>query len=76
MRFDASPPLVSALNARLRLNPSVLRYTALRVGSSLEKVASMGESTTVSFEREMPGWARGGKEVEEGVREARTWKDL
>ncbi|KAJ8295249.1 30S ribosomal protein S6 [Rhodotorula toruloides] len=76
LRFDASPPLVTALNARLRLNPSVLRWTALRLGSKLEQVAGMGEEKTVSFEREMPGWVRGGAEVEEGVREAREWKDL
>ncbi|PRQ71240.1 Ribosomal protein S6, partial [Rhodotorula toruloides] len=43
LRFDASPPLVSALNARLRLNPSVLRWTALRLGSNFEKVARVGE---------------------------------
>ncbi|KWU41734.1 ribosomal protein S6, partial [Rhodotorula sp. JG-1b] len=40
LRFDCNPPTLSALNSRLRLDPSVLRFTTVKVGSTLDRVAA------------------------------------
>lgn len=55
MRFDCSPPVLSALNTRLRLDPSVLRWTTLKQGARLDQVAvDATESRTVRFARDAP----------------------
>lgn len=58
LRFDCNPPTLSALNSRLRLDPSVLRFTTLKVGSTLDQVATSpaarGENKTIRFRRDPP----------------------
>ncbi|GAA5868271.1 hypothetical protein JCM3774_000988 [Rhodotorula dairenensis] len=58
LRFDCNPPTLSALNSRLRLDPSVLRFTTVKVGSTLDRVATLpaakGENRTVRFRRDPP----------------------
>lgn len=58
LRFDCNPPTLSALTTRLRLDPSVLRYTTLKLGSTLDAVAqdprARGGNRTVRFAREAP----------------------
>ncbi|GAA6000942.1 mitochondrial 37S ribosomal protein bS6m MRP17 [Rhodotorula paludigena] len=66
MRFDCSPPVLSALNSRLRLDPSVLRWTTLKVGATLEQVTDLGKTKSIRFARELP--ARTG--ADEGRRTA------
>ncbi|KAM0792054.1 hypothetical protein ACM66B_004761 [Microbotryomycetes sp. NB124-2] len=51
MRFDANPPTVAALNDRLRLDPRVMRYTVLKIGSTLDKVTSPRQDPTVKMGR-------------------------
>ncbi|BGP37657.1 hypothetical protein JCM10450v2_001580 [Rhodotorula kratochvilovae] len=67
MQFDCSPPVLQALNTRLRLDPSVLRWTALKAGARLDEVtAQAGERRTVRLARELPG-AEGGRDAWERV---------
>lgn len=58
LRFDCNPPTLSALNSRLRLDPSVLRFTTVKVGSTLDRVATSpaarGENKTIRFRRDPP----------------------
>ncbi|KAM0756118.1 hypothetical protein T439DRAFT_320812 [Meredithblackwellia eburnea MCA 4105] len=51
MRFDANPPTVKALNERLRLDPRVLRWTTLKVGTKFDEVTAPAEDMTVRYER-------------------------
>ncbi|KAL8280630.1 hypothetical protein RQP46_006953 [Phenoliferia psychrophenolica] len=51
MRFDANPPTVAALNERLRLDPRVLRWTTLKVGTTLAQVISPPEDPTIRYSR-------------------------
>ncbi|GAA5840439.1 hypothetical protein JCM11251_006560 [Rhodosporidiobolus azoricus] len=55
LTFDCNPPTLSALNNRLRLDPSVLRWTTLKLGAKLEDVAKVREETGVRYNRTMPG---------------------
>ncbi|KPV75706.1 uncharacterized protein RHOBADRAFT_14009 [Rhodotorula graminis WP1] len=65
MRFDCSPPVLSALNTRLRLDPSVLRWTTLKTGARLDQVAAdAGESRTVRFARDLPPAAGQGERAD------------
>ncbi|GAA5905665.1 hypothetical protein JCM6882_008741 [Rhodosporidiobolus microsporus] len=54
LTFDCNPPTLSALNTRLRLDPSVLRWTTLKLGAKLEEVARAREETGVRYNREVP----------------------
>ncbi|KAK4048770.1 hypothetical protein OIV83_004536 [Microbotryomycetes sp. JL201] len=51
MRFDANPPTVAALNDRLRLDPRVMRWTVLKLGSTLDQVTSPRQDPTVKLNR-------------------------
>ncbi|KAK4052975.1 hypothetical protein OIO90_004099 [Microbotryomycetes sp. JL221] len=51
MKFDANPPTVAALRDRLRLDPRVLRWTVLKVGSTLEQVIEPTQDKTVKMNR-------------------------
>ncbi|GAA5989684.1 hypothetical protein JCM11641_007279 [Rhodosporidiobolus odoratus] len=54
LTFDCSPPTLAALNQRMRLDPSVLRWTTLKLGSTLAEVTKVREQTGVKFAREVP----------------------
>ncbi|BGP13550.1 hypothetical protein JCM10213_004199 [Rhodosporidiobolus nylandii] len=57
LTFDCSPPTLAALNNRLRLDPSVLRWTTLKLGATLEQVTRAREEQGVRFNRQWPGEA-------------------
>ncbi|GAA5978775.1 hypothetical protein JCM10908_004480 [Rhodotorula pacifica] len=92
LSFDCNPPTLSSLHSRLRLDPSVLRFTTLKVGSTLADVAdskaARGENRTVRLRREAP-WAleavEGAEEGSEGqgldkarevMQRRRAWEEL
>ncbi|GAA6042227.1 hypothetical protein JCM8097_005104 [Rhodosporidiobolus ruineniae] len=54
LTFDCSPPTLAALNSRLRLDPSVLRWTTLKLGSTLDAVTRAREETGVRYSRVLP----------------------
>ncbi|POY74308.1 hypothetical protein BMF94_2502 [Rhodotorula taiwanensis] len=58
LRFDCNPPTLQTLTSRLRLDPSVLRFTTLKIGSTLDQIANAprarGENRTVKFGRDAP----------------------
>ena len=51
MKFDANPPTVAALNERLRLDPRVLRWTTLKMGTKIDQVTAPLDEPTVEFSR-------------------------
>ncbi|CAG7850516.1 SubName: Full=Uncharacterized protein {ECO:0000313/EMBL:CCA67582.1} [Serendipita indica DSM 11827] len=53
MHFDANPKIMQDLEARLRQDPTVLRWTTLKLGSSLMK--SVQHPSQTEFERSKPG---------------------
>lgn len=55
MKFDANPPTVAALNARLKLDPRVLRWTTLKVGTTLAEITAPPADPTVLYSRTLPG---------------------
>ncbi|GAA6003287.1 hypothetical protein JCM10207_001844 [Rhodosporidiobolus poonsookiae] len=59
LTFDCSPPTLSQLNTRLRLDPSVLRWTTLKLGATLEQVTQPREQQGVRFSRGVPGAGEG-----------------
>ncbi|GAA5905114.1 bS6m family ribosomal protein [Sporobolomyces salmoneus] len=54
MRFDCNPPTLTALNERLRLDPLVLRWTTLKVGSTLSQVTNPPTDPTIRYNRPLP----------------------
>ncbi|KAI0745435.1 ribosomal protein S6 [Earliella scabrosa] len=51
MQFDASPTTLSSLNAIMRHDPRVVRWTSLKVGEKLEDVFQLGEQTVARDRR-------------------------
>jgi len=43
--FDTSPPVLSALNEQLRVDPSVIRWTTIKKGSTIKDLIPKREFT-------------------------------
>ena len=54
MQFDASPTTLSSLNAIMRHDPRVVRWTSLKVGEKLEDVFQLGEQTVARVRPSLP----------------------
>ncbi|PWN19965.1 hypothetical protein BCV69DRAFT_313173 [Microstroma glucosiphilum] len=44
LQFDTSPPVLSVLNSRLRADPRVVKWTALKLGEKLHEITPRGTS--------------------------------
>lgn len=54
MHFDTNPPVLKALNDRLRADPRVVKWTAMKLGERLDQITPKNTSGGTDNNSEAP----------------------
>lgn len=54
MHFDTSPPVLKSLNDRLRADPRVVKWTAMKLGERLDQITPRNTSGGINAVTDAP----------------------